>query len=139
MTVFERQETVQSWDNNYYHPIAERLYEIERHDDTIVVTPFSDLRELDFDHIEAAAAETLKRLSGSGAKNLVLDFRNTDYYGSSALGLFVKLWKRVKKHGGRMAFCSLSPHEKEILEITHLEHFWSVYATRNEALAALSR
>jgi anti-anti-sigma factor len=120
-------------------PIAERLYEMERHDDTIVVTPFGDLRELDFDHIEAAAAKTLELLSGSGAKNLVLDFRNTDYYGSSALGLFVKLWKRIKKHGGHMAFCNLSPHEKEILEITHLDHFWSVYPTRNEALAALSR
>ena len=120
-------------------PIAEGLYEIERRDDTIVVTPFADLRELDFDYIEAAAVKTLARLSGSGAKNLVLDFRNTDYYGSSALGLFVNLWKRVKKHGGRMAFCNLSPHEKEILEITHLDHFWSTYPTRNEALAALSR
>ena len=120
-------------------PIANGLYEIERSGDTIIVTPFVDLREFDFDHVEAAAEETLQQLSSSGAKNLVLDFRNTDYYGSSALSFFVNLWKRVKKHGGRMAFCNLSAHETELLEITHLDHFWTVYPTRNEALAALAR
>jgi hypothetical protein len=34
-------------------------------------------------------------LNGTDIKNVVLDFHKTDYYGVTALGFFVKLWKKV--------------------------------------------
>jgi hypothetical protein len=36
-----------------------------------------------------------------------------------------------------MAFCNLSDHERDILQITHLDRLWPVYATRSEALEAV--
>jgi len=110
---------------------------IERAGQTLVVTVQTDLRELDFRGVEAGASEIFDQLARGAVKDVVLDFRNTDYYGSTALGFFVKLWKRLKERDGRMAFCGVSAHEREILKVTNLDGLWPVYATREEALRAM--
>lgn len=117
--------------------ITANLFEIERTGDTLVVVPTADLRELDYREIEAEAAEVLDLLDRMHARNVVLDFHRTDYYGSTALGFFVKLWKRVSKAGGRLAFCNVSAHEREILQITKLDHLWPICSSRDKALAAI--
>ena len=65
------------------------------------------------------------------------DFADTDYYGSTALGLFMKLWKRVQTANGSMVFCNTSPHEREVLELTRLNNLWPVFGTREEAIQHL--
>jgi anti-anti-sigma factor len=60
---------------------------------------------------------------------VVLDFSRTDFYGSTALASFVRLWKRASGHGGRMAFCCVSQHEREILAVTRLDSLWPVCRT----------
>jgi anti-sigma B factor antagonist len=69
--------------------------------------------------------------------HLILDFYRTDFYGSTALAFFVKLWKWVRRHNGFLAFCNLSDHEKEILQVAHLDHLWAIYETKGEALKAV--
>ena len=78
--------------------------------------------------------DILRLLDSRTARNLVIDFRNTDYYGSTALSFFVKLWKRVRANGGQMVFCNVSAHELEILELTHLNTLWSLCNSRDEAM-----
>jgi anti-anti-sigma factor len=113
------------------------VFEVEQGGDTIVVVPAVDLRECDYQRIERGAESILHLLNGSGIKNVVMDFHRTDYYGSTALGFFVKLWKRVKQQGGRMAFCNVSAHEREILQVTQLDRLWPICPSRAEALAAV--
>ncbi len=113
------------------------FFEIECVGDTILVTPCRDLREVEYAQIEEGAREVLGLLRDSPVKHLVMDFVRTDYYGSTALGFFVKLWKRVSKRGGKIAFCNLSDHEKEILETTRLDSLWPICASRAEALQAV--
>ncbi|MGE0756442.1 MAG: STAS domain-containing protein [Pirellulaceae bacterium] len=113
-----------------------RVYQI---DGTLVLTPSADLREFEFDQIEAAADVTLRRVDSGEIKNVVIDFRETDFYGSTALAFFVKLWKRVKSAGGRLAFCNVSAHEREILEITHLNTLWPLCESLPDALAVVAR
>ena len=116
---------------------ASMIFDIEQQDATLIVIPLVDLRELDFYRIEAGAKEIMERLNGKGIKDVVLDFHKTDYYGSTALGFFLKLWKRVRMLKGRMAFCNVSEHEKEILQITKLDHLWPICSSRSEALDAV--
>jgi anti-anti-sigma factor len=104
---------------------------------TLVITPTSDLREFEFDEVEAAAEFTLKQVGSGAARNVIIDFRNTDFYGSTALAFFVKLWKRVTSAGGELAFCNVSQHEREILEITRLETLWPLCDSLEQALAAV--
>jgi anti-anti-sigma factor len=96
---------------------------MEQSDDTLIVVPAVYPRELDNQRIEEGANRILELLDGTGIKNVVIDFHKTDCYGSTALGFFVKLWERVRRRNGRMAFCNVSDHEKEILQITNLDPY----------------
>jgi anti-sigma B factor antagonist len=116
---------------------AESIFEVEQEGDTILIVPMANLRELDYQRIEAGAKDVLDLFTNPAIKNVILDFRETDYYGSTALGFFVKLWQRVRKRTGRMAFRNVSNHEKEILQIAHLNRLWPIYSSRSEALQAL--
>jgi anti-anti-sigma factor len=113
------------------------IFEIEQEGDTIIVVPAADLQELEYQRIEEGARRILDLLSGDAVKNVVMDFCKTDYYGSTALCFFMKLWKRVSTQNGRMAFCNVSAHEKELLQIMNLDRLWSICTTRAEALAAV--
>jgi anti-anti-sigma factor len=115
----------------------QKLLREQWYGDTVVITPSADLREFEFDQIEAAAEEILAEVDGGEVRNVVIDFRDTDFYGSTALAFFVKLWKRVKSQGGNLAFCNVSLHEREILEITRLNTLWPLCETLDEALATV--
>jgi anti-anti-sigma factor len=113
------------------------VFEVEREGDTLIVTPTVDLCETEYAEIEEESKKLLELLKRSGGKNLVLDFHRTDYYGSTALSFFVRLWKWVRIQGGKMVLCHLSGHEREILAVTGLDGIWPVRASRDEALAAV--
>jgi anti-anti-sigma factor len=114
------------------------IFEIERDERTIIVTPLADLRELDYEQIEAGATEVLTLLNQPPVKNVIIDFHRTDSYGTTALGFFVKVWKRVKSGHGNMAFCNVSDHEMEILKITKLDNVWPICSSREEALRVIN-
>lgn len=116
---------------------ATAVFEIEEHNDTIIVVPTVDLRELDYQRIESGARDILELLNDPRIKHVILDFHKTDYYGTTALGFFVKLWKKVKMRNGRMVFCNVSDHEQEILQVTKLDRLWPICSSRNEALEAV--
>ena len=111
---------------------------IEQIGETVVLTPSKDLSELAFEQIERDAERVLGLLDGTHAKSVVLDFCHTDFYGSTALSYFVKLWTRVREVGGAMAFCNLSDHEREILNITKLDTLWTICESREEALQSVA-
>lgn len=111
---------------------------IEQVGETVIITPSKNLSELAFEQIEKDANDALNLLDGTRAKNAVLDFSRTDYYGSTALSFFAKLWKRVRVVGGHMAFCNLSDHEREILAITKLDTLWDICDSRDEALECVA-
>jgi anti-anti-sigma factor len=115
------------------------IFEIEVQDNTIIVVPVVDLRELDYERIDSGAKRILDLLNGAGIKNVILDFCKTDYYGSTALAFFVKLLQKVRSRNGRMAFCNVSEHEKEILRVTNLDHSWPICSSRTEALEAVKQ
>jgi anti-anti-sigma factor len=116
---------------------ATGAFKVECEGQTLIVTPLTDLRELDYEEIEAGARDILNLLGNGSIKNVVMDFQKTDYYGSTALGFFVKLWKRVRDRNGRMAFCRMSDHEREILQVTNLGGLWPICASRQEAIKAV--
>jgi anti-anti-sigma factor len=114
------------------------IFAVEREGDTLVLTPQADLRELAFPQLEAGARDVFDLLASGAARNVVLDFRRTDYYGSTALEFFVRLWKRVRERGGRMAFCNVSAHEQEVLRLTNLDRLWPLCPSREAALEAVT-
>jgi len=117
--------------------MATGAFEVGRECHTLLVTALMDLRELDYSKIEAGASDILNLLGNGTIKNVVLDFHKTDFYGSTALGFFVKLWKRVRDREGRLAFCGVSDHERESLKVTNLDGLWPICPSREEAVRAV--
>ena len=116
------------------------LFEIECQGDTVIISPVIDLREFEYEQLVDEANEAFDYLEKTrNAKNLVVDFQKTDYFGSTALGFFLKLWKKVRDRKGQMAFCQLSDHEKEILTVTKLDSLWPICQSRDEALKLVAK
>ena len=118
---------------------TESIFRFDRHGKTVIAIPVANLREFDFERIQAGAETVLSWLENGDVQNLVIDFSETEFYGSTALEFFVKLWKRVCSVGGKMAFCGVSEHELEVLQTTKLDSLWPICKTREEALAAVEQ
>ena len=117
--------------------MANDTFEITHDGDVVIVLPVSDLRELDFGTTEKAASKVFELLKAKQVKHVVIDLSKTDYYGSTALGFFVKVRKRVADQGGQMAMCNISKHELEVLQITKLDRLWPICDSREAAIAAV--
>lgn len=108
--------------------------------DTIVVEPLRNMGEFEMATIEASqdsAFERLVRLTGEN--NVVIDLNQTDYFGSSTIGLFNRLVLHVQGADRKIAFCNLSKHETEIVDITHVNKLWAIKDSRDDALAYVSQ
>ncbi len=114
--------------------MATGLFAVERVGDTLVVTPLADLGELEYQQGEPEAGAVYDLLNDPAVRNVVLDFGRTAYFGSSALGFFIRLWTRLSARQGCLAFCNLSSEEREILKHTRLDSLWPVCWSREEAL-----
>src|ERR1022692_4806100 len=84
------------------------FFDVEEQNETMILTPAADMGELDHERLDMAMKHVLDRLNQSSVKCIVLDFHKTDYFGSTALGFFVRIWKTTCTRKGRMAFCNLS-------------------------------
>jgi stage II sporulation protein AA (anti-sigma F factor antagonist) len=114
-----------------------KVIDLEQHGDTIVLVPTVNLQESDYERIEEVARDIFELLDSRPFRNIILDFSQMDFYGSTALGLFLRLWKRARKQDGQLIFCNISDHEREILEVAHLDHLWRICSSRSEALQAV--
>jgi anti-anti-sigma factor len=117
---------------------ATRVIEFERQGDTLVLVPQGDLRELDSLEFGEDPEEVLWLLAADPSlRNVVVDFRNTDHFSTTAGGLLAQLRRQVRGRNGRIALCNLSAHEEDIQAVTGLVPTWSIYPSRAEALAAV--
>ena len=117
--------------------IPSRLFRLETAEDVLTVVPLLDMGEFNADQVNEAGQVLLEQVDAAAEKNIVIDFSESDYFGSDALGLFVHLWKKAAARGGRIVFCGASDLEKEILLRAKFDHIGPICAGRAEALAAL--
>src|ERR1043166_1227184 len=97
-------------------PPTKQLYTAEREGDILILTPLINMSELEYS--QSMTSEILATFNDPTIKNLILGFQKTDYFGSTALGFFIRLYKMIKDRGGRMILCNMSAHETEILDVT---------------------
>lgn len=79
----------------------------------------------------------LHRITSQGKNQLVIDCKEMDSMNSSALAAFLSTYKRVK--GGSIAFINLCPHVDRIFRETHLDQFFRICPSMEEAMAGFSR
>lgn len=116
---------------------AINICDVKRHEATVILTPTINLGELDYDEFEAAIEPSLEMLEGGDVRHVVIDFVHTDYFGSHTITSLLKLGKKVRSVGGKMALARTSLHEREILGAMALDKFWPTYSSREDAIEAV--
>jgi anti-anti-sigma factor len=108
---------------------------LEREDfGDVTVVRLKTPKVLDDDLIRAVFDPIYSLVSGMGRNNLVLNLAAVESLPSMALGKLVMLNRKVQAAQGKLALCQLSPTALEILESTHLNELFNIYATEQEAL-----
>lgn len=82
---------------------------------------------------ETALAGAYSEAAGEGA--LLLNFTGTEFINSSGIALIVGIMARARKEGRVIAAFGLSPHYREIFEITRLADFMGLYPDEQAAVA----
>jgi anti-sigma B factor antagonist len=70
-----------------------------------------------------------------GGKDVVVDFSDTTFIDSTTLGVLVGGVKRLRVQDGRLSLVCSDRNITKIFEITGLDRVFTIYPTRDEALA----
>jgi len=86
---------------------------------------------LEFDPLNESI---LSLLDGDAGAKWIVDLSRVSYMGSAMLGLMVNLRHRIKRAGGRLVLCGLSPRLLEIFRTCCMERLFTITANRPQAL-----
>lgn len=75
----------------------------------------------------------LDQLKENAATNVVVDFGQSPFFGSSLLETLRRIWNDVHPGGGKMVLCNVSPVGREILALAKFDQLWPVVATCADA------
>jgi anti-sigma B factor antagonist len=86
--------------------------------------------------------EPLEDAVGSPDAAVLIDLTDCTFIDSTGIAMVVRAWQRVDAgagNGGKggLVLCCQSEQVRRVLEVTGLEHSLRVFATRDEAVAAL--
>ena len=88
--------------------------------------------------LDALTSELLAVATAANPPLLLLDMAQTTFFGSAFLETLFRVWKNLQSRpNAKMGLCNVYTYCREVLEITHLDKIWPIYATREEALAAM--
>ena len=119
------------------------VFEYEHLGEVLVVVPTGSLAEFRDNDIRDAYNETYRLLNEPNMKHLLVDFTNLDYFGSTFIGMLIRLAKKARQGGGEAVLCNLSDNMKGmmktlmLLENTKTDFFWTPFKDRQSAIASL--
>jgi len=86
--------------------------------------------------VTSAAAKSPDGLDGPGT--VVLDFAAVDYINSTGIALIVSVLARARAERRKVVACGLSPHYREIFDITRLSDFIELFPDLDGAVSQLT-
>ncbi len=81
--------------------------------------------------------QQLLEVIGQGGKDVVVDFSDTTFIDSTTLGVLVGGVKRLRSNEGQLSLVCSDRNIAKIFEITGLDRVFTIYPTRDEAIAKL--
>jgi anti-sigma B factor antagonist len=95
--------------------------------------------------VDGSAADVLSStyqtaVQGAGADlgTVVLDFSAVDYINSTGIALIVSVLARARAERRKVVACGLSPHYREIFDITRLSDFIELFPDLDHAVSQLT-
>jgi anti-sigma B factor antagonist len=81
---------------------------------------------------------TIKTVSESGNKQLLINLGETQHLNSTALGVLISAHTNYVKRGGQMKLCSVDKRIENIFVITKLSLVFDVYPGEEQAIASFA-
>ena len=78
----------------------------------------------------------IKSLINDGYVDIVLNMSKVTWINSTGLGILVSAFHTLKKNGGVMKICAVSPRIDNILNVTQLKLVFETFDTEADALAS---
>ena len=104
----------------------------------VTVVRLADRKILD----EASISKIGDRLQGLLEKQpsprMVLDFSDVGHMSSSALGMLIRLNKRIQEKKGQLRLCGIQAPIYEVFVITRLNEIFEIKETLDEAVESLA-
>lgn len=106
--------------------------DIERPEDGVVVLiPRSDI-----DMSRSPELRTVIRQEmGGSTHKVVIDLDGVEYMDSSGLATLVEAMRNANNDKSRLVLCNMNPKVSAIFEIARLDSFFSIVASRDEAIS----
>jgi anti-sigma B factor antagonist len=81
--------------------------------------------------------QQLLEVIGQGGTEVVVDFTDTTFIDSTTLGVLVGGVKRLRSNDGQLSLVCNDRNITKIFEITGLDRVFTIYPTRDDAVAKL--
>ena len=114
-------------------------FESEKDGSLVVVTFGSEYEAIDGTLVSQAEKNLLAAVDDDECRTLLIDMKNTRFFGSAFIESLIRVWNRMKvRDGSSLKICNLQPYCEEVLTITHLNQIWGIHSSRQEAIAAIN-
>lgn len=120
-----------------------QLFEFETQGNVLILTPRGSMMEYRDAELRNAYNEAYRRLMAPEIDHMMIDFSAMDYFGSTFVGMLIRLARKVRSDGGEAALCHLSESmegmmkQLMLLENQKTDCYWIAFDTRDAALAQL--
>lgn len=95
---------------------GKQLFEFELASDVLIVTPHGPFMEFRDNDIRNAYNEAYRLLNEPGTRHLLVDFSELDYFGSTFVGILLRLSQKARSSNGKGALCHLSDIMRDMLK-----------------------
>jgi anti-anti-sigma factor len=113
------------------------LFPVEQIGQTLIVTPTISGKMFRYQQLRHEANTLRRKLGHKSINGLVLDLHALDYRGAEVIGAVIALARKMEDVGGRAVLCCAAPQLSDALTKKGLHRLWTIFDTRDEALAAI--
>lgn len=86
----------------------------------------------------SALRDTLEQLVRQNRTNIVLNFADTPYIDSTALGEMIRAYTTLKRRGGALKLVNLTRAIHDLLQVTNLLTIFDTFAGEQDAVRSFS-
>ena len=87
-------------------------------------------------HVSPSIASSLKKMTDTKPKKLIVDLTRVSYIDSSGLAVLIEAMQNVSGYGGKFALAGLQEAVRPIFEIARLDQVFRIFPDVDAALAA---
>ncbi|MCH2211923.1 MAG: STAS domain-containing protein [Fuerstiella sp.] len=92
------------------------VFDYETIGDILIVTPKRDVTSFRDHELRDAYNEAYRQLMSGSLRNIIFDLSHLDHFGSTFVGMMLRLAKRSGDNGGSTVLCHMSDNVRHILK-----------------------